>query len=164
MTVNQKGLDYYSRLIDELLANKIEPIITLYHFDLPQYLQDLGGFTDPMIVKHFENYADVLFKAFGDRVKRWITFNEPWTFCVNGYGTGLLPPQEVSNGFGEYLCGHHVLQSHAAAYHLYKNNYKSAQNGTVGITLIVDGYFPKNRYHMKSEETQKAQEFRVSNF
>ena len=73
MTVNQKGLDYYSRLIDELLANKIEPIITLYHLDLPQYLQDLGGFADPMIVKHFENYADVLFKAFGEWIWNWCT-------------------------------------------------------------------------------------------
>ena len=86
-------------------------------------------------------------------------------FClrlsVNGYGTGV--PQVVSNGVGEYLCGHHVLQSHAAAYHLYKDNYKSAQNGTIGITLIVDGYLPKNRSLMENEDTQKAQEFRVSN-
>ncbi|CAO1391204.1 unnamed protein product [Diamesa hyperborea] len=161
MTVNQKGLDYYSRLIDDLLSNKIEPIITLYHWDLPQYLQDLGGFADPMIVNHFENYADVLYKAFGDRVKKWITFNEPWNFCVDGYGTGKVPPQVVSNGVGEYLCSHYMLQSHAAAYHLYKNKYFSVQKGLVGITLIVDGYLPKNRSLMENEDTQKAQEFRM---
>jgi beta-glucosidase/6-phospho-beta-glucosidase/beta-galactosidase len=80
--VNQKGIAYYEKVIDELIARDVEPIVTLFHWDLPQFLQDLGGLTNPIFVEYFAAYADVLFNAFGRKVKRWITINEPYTSCI----------------------------------------------------------------------------------
>lgn len=79
-----KGIEYYSKLINGLIEKGIEPIVTIYHWDLPQYIQDLGGWTNPMIVEYFREYADALFLHFGSRVKRWITINEPSVFCGEG--------------------------------------------------------------------------------
>lgn len=67
--MNQAGLDYYHKLIDALIARKIEPIVTIFHFDLPQWLQDLGGVTNPIFAEYLKAYADVLFNAFGHKVR-----------------------------------------------------------------------------------------------
>ncbi len=90
--VNQKGLDYYNRLVDELLANGIRPFPTLYHWDLPQALQDEGGWANRDIIGHFTTYAETCVKALGDRVKHWIVFNEPWVFTFLGYVVGIHAP------------------------------------------------------------------------
>ena len=90
--VNQKGVDYYSRLVDELLANGIEPMATLYHWDLPQALQDEGGWANREIVAHFVNYAETMVKALGDRVKKWMVFNEPAVFTHMAYLSGVMAP------------------------------------------------------------------------
>ena len=90
--VNQEGLDYYSRLVDELLANGITPFPTLYHWDLPQALQDEGGWANRDIVGHFSTYAEACVNALGDRVKRWMVFNEPWVFTFLGYLFGAMAP------------------------------------------------------------------------
>ena len=90
--VNQKGLDYYSRLVDELLANGIQPFPTLYHWDLPQALQDEGGWTDRAIIPHFARYAETMVNALGDRVKSWMVFNEPAVFTHLAYLTGTHAP------------------------------------------------------------------------
>ncbi|HEU4758598.1 MAG TPA: GH1 family beta-glucosidase [Dehalococcoidia bacterium] len=90
--VNQAGLDYYSRLVDELLANGIRPFPTLYHWDLPQALQDEGGWANRDIVGHFTTYAETCVRALGDRVKHWMVFNEPWVFTFLGYVVGLHAP------------------------------------------------------------------------
>ncbi|MBI2912548.1 MAG: beta-glucosidase [Chloroflexi bacterium] len=89
---NQAGLDYYSRLVDELLANGIRPFPTLYHWDLPQALQDEGGWANRDIIGHFTTYAETCVKALGDRVKHWMVFNEPWVFSFLGYVSGIHPP------------------------------------------------------------------------
>lgn len=90
--LNQKGLDYYSRLVDELLANGITPFPTLYHWDLPQALQDEGGWTNREIVGHFTRYAETCVNALGDRVKNWMIFNEPWVFTFLCYLYGVHAP------------------------------------------------------------------------
>ncbi|WP_207694111.1 6-phospho-beta-glucosidase [Enterococcus sp. DIV0212c] len=91
--LNQAGLDFYSQLIDELLKHKIEPIVTIYHWDLPQALQnEYGGWESRRIIKDFTNYATVLFDAFSDRVKYWVSLNEQNVFITHGYLLGTHPP------------------------------------------------------------------------
>uniref|UniRef100_A0A182QND6 Uncharacterized protein n=1 Tax=Anopheles farauti TaxID=69004 RepID=A0A182QND6_9DIPT len=141
-SLNAHAVDYYNRLIDALIAARIEPVVTMLHYDVPQYLQNLGGFASPLIVDYFREYADTLFQTFGDRVKVWITHNEPYDFCVEGYGTGKTGPLVYATGVGEYLCAHHVLLSHAAAYHLYNDHYRQSQNGVIGLTLSGRYYYP----------------------
>lgn len=140
---NPPGIKYYSDLIDELLANDIEPIVTMYHWDLPSRLQDLGGFINPLFPQYFEQYAKLLYEEYGDRVKEWLTFNEPSEFCPNGYSNNVWAPGKAVIG-GEYYCGHHMLLAHAKAYHLYKDNFKATQGGRVGITLNSGYYYPKD--------------------
>ncbi|XP_071940374.1 beta-glucosidase 24-like [Coffea arabica] len=91
--INEKGIQFYNSLIDELLANGIKPMVTIFHWDVPQALEDeYHGFLDKKIVIDFVDYVDLCFSRFGDRVKHWITFNEPWSFSVGGYATGTLAP------------------------------------------------------------------------
>lgn len=116
----------------------------MFHWDLPQYLQDLGGFTNPLIVNYFEYYANILFENFGDRVKTWITINEPMTFCIGGYSEGRTGPAVEAPGIGEYLCGHYSLLSHAAAYRLYKNKFYEQQKGEIGLSLNLRYSYPKD--------------------
>uniref|UniRef100_A0A182KAX3 Beta-glucosidase n=1 Tax=Anopheles christyi TaxID=43041 RepID=A0A182KAX3_9DIPT len=141
-SLNPEAIAYYNALINELLGHGIEPVVTMLHYDLPQYLQNLGGFASPLIVGYFREYADILYQTFGDRVKVWITHNEPYDFCVEGYGTGSTGPLVYATGVGEYLCAHHVLLSHAAAYHLYQERYREEQDGKIGITLSGRYYYP----------------------
>ncbi|KAK9933189.1 hypothetical protein M0R45_020393 [Rubus argutus] len=97
MGVNKEGIEYYNNLINELVANGIKPFVTLFHLDIPQTLEDeYGGFLSPQVVKHFEAYAELCFKEFGDRVKHWITLNEPVGFAVAGYGYGTMAPGRCS--------------------------------------------------------------------
>src|SRR5262245_1233724 len=91
-TVNEKGLDYYRRLVDELLANNITPFPTLYHWDLPQALQDEGGWANRDMAGWFAEYARVCVEALGDRVKSWMVFNEPAVFTHMAYFSGVMAP------------------------------------------------------------------------
>ncbi|MBI4940314.1 MAG: family 1 glycosylhydrolase, partial [Actinobacteria bacterium] len=90
--VNQAGLDFYSRLVDTLLAKGIRPIATLYHWDLPQPLEDAGGWPARDTAYRFAEYAQVLAGALGDRVHTWTTLNEPWCTAYLGYGSGVHAP------------------------------------------------------------------------
>ncbi|KAK4432689.1 Oleuropein beta-glucosidase [Sesamum alatum] len=91
--INTKGIKYYSDLIDALLAEGIEPYVTLFHWDIPQCLEEeYGGFLSTRVVKDFIEFAEVCFWEFGDRVKYWITLNEPWTYTNHGYVEGIFPP------------------------------------------------------------------------
>lgn len=134
-SINEKGIAYYDTIIDELLANGIEPMVTMYHYDLPQALQLFGGLTNPIIISYFEAYANLLFERFGDRVKYWITFNEPGDFCPAGYGDSVHAPGIDAHGVGEYLCAHNVLKAHAVVYHTYRKRFADRFQGKIGITI-----------------------------
>lgn len=127
-TISEDGIAYYNNLIDDLLAANITPYITLYHWDLPQRLHEMGGWTNPDIVDIFTKYADLVFRKFGDRVKNWLTFNEPEVICINGYGN-TFPPWVDLSGIADYICASNVLKSHASVYHLYDKIYRPSQKG-----------------------------------
>ncbi|NWX39572.1 LPH hydrolase, partial [Steatornis caripensis] len=141
--INSKGVDYYNQLINQLLDSNIEPMVTLFHWDLPQALQVLGGWQNDSIIDAFVNYADFCFSAFGDRVKFWITFHEPWVISYAGYGTGEHPPGITDPGVASYKVAHTILKAHAKVWHLYNDKYRSQQQGKVGLVLNSDWAEPK---------------------
>ncbi|CAG5121823.1 unnamed protein product [Candidula unifasciata] len=143
-TINEKGIQYYNNLIDELLANNIQPMVTLYHWDLPQALEDAGGFLNPSIQDLFRDYSQLCFQRFGDRVKLWITFNEPPSFIINGYGDGNVAPGHADLARGQYIAGHNMILAHAEAYRLYHNKFWPSQKGQIGISVNQIWPEPKN--------------------
>ncbi|XP_045781379.1 myrosinase 1-like [Maniola jurtina] len=155
---NQAGVDYYNNLIDELLKYNIQPMLTLYHWDLPQKLQDLGGWTNPEIVTWFGDYARTIFTLFGDRVKNFITINEPYQICVAGYGTDWLAPQLAGKGIAEYMCAKNVLLAHAKAYHIYEE-FRSTQKGNISISLSAQWYEPATDSAADVEAAHEANQF-----
>ncbi len=98
--VNQPGLDFYQRLVDALLAAGVQPLVNLFHWDLPQALQDRGGFANPDVAGWFTDYASLLASTLGDRVKDWMTFNEPAVFAFLGHADGIHAPglQRLADG------------------------------------------------------------------
>ncbi|KAG5283403.1 hypothetical protein AALO_G00041690 [Alosa alosa] len=143
-SMNQKGVDYYNRLINGLLAHNITPMVTLYHWDLPQALQDTGGWDNVNMTDIFNDFCDFCFSTFGDRVKFWITFNQPYTIAWSGYGLGQFPPNVKDPGNATYRIAHNLLKAHAKAYHTYDDNYRSTQGGLVSISLNADWVEPKD--------------------
>lgn len=136
--INAAGVQYYKNLLKELKDNDIEPMVTLYHWDLPQVLQDqLGGWLNESITDLFADYAKVCFKLFGDDVKWWVTINEPKQVCHSGYGAGVWPPNIASYGIGEYVCAKNVLLAHAKAYRIYDKQFRAKQKGIIKDILIV---------------------------
>jgi beta-glucosidase len=105
--VNQKGLDHYKRLVDMLHEAGIRPFCTLYHWDLPQGLEDIGGWPNRDLAGYFADYAGILAKHLGDRITVWAPFNMPWSFCYMGYGVGVFPPGRAS--YGEFLKAAHTV-------------------------------------------------------
>ncbi|KAJ7508479.1 beta-glucosidase 1B [Mycena galericulata] len=163
--VNPKGIEFYSNFIDALLANGIVPFVTLYHWDLPQSLHDrYGGWLNKdEIVQDYVNYARVCFEAFGDRVKFWLTMNEPWCISILGYGRGVFAPgrssdrrrsPEGDSSTEPWIVGHNVILSHAYATKLYREEFKSKQGGQIGITLNGDWQMP---YDSSPENVAAAQ-------
>ncbi|XP_063224923.1 myrosinase 1-like isoform X1 [Bacillus rossius redtenbacheri] len=152
--INKDGIDYYNNLINELLANNIQPVVTMYHWDLPQHLQDLGGLVGSAFGDYFEDYARVLYTNFGDRVKWWLTFNEPGTF-VDGYTShGCVPPAVDAPGVGDYLVAHSILKAHARAYRLYDREFRSEQKGNISIALSAGYGTPKTNSNADIEATE----------
>ncbi len=141
---NQAGLDYYNNLINLLIANGISPMVTLYHWDLPQALQDDGGWANENIIEHFDNYAAYCFEMFGDRVKFWLTFNEPWVVALLGHETGQMAPGFEEPGTLAYVVAHNIIKSHARAWHNFNDNFRANIGGQCGITLNCDFFTPFN--------------------
>ncbi|KAM3608026.1 uncharacterized protein V6R79_017957 [Siganus canaliculatus] len=143
-SLNQKGVGYYNRLIDGLIKYNISPMVTLYHWDLPEALQTLGGWENQQMINLFNDYSDFCFETFGDRVKFWITFNEPQTIAWSGYGSGQIPPRVKKPGTTPYTVAHNLIKAHATAYHTYDERYRVSQGGQVSIALNADWIEPKD--------------------
>ncbi|CAG4997855.1 unnamed protein product [Parnassius apollo] len=138
--INEAGVQYYNNLIDEMLKYNIEPVVTIYHWDLPQKLQEMGGWTNPYIIDWYTDYARVAFELFGEKVKNWITVNEPEQICYFGYGNNLHAPRLNIKGVADYLCAKNILLAHAKAYHVYDEEYRPNQGGTIFISLSAQYY------------------------
>ena len=136
---NQIGLDFYSRLVDTLLENQITPFITLNHWDIPQGLEDSGGWPERDIVHEFVKYSYHVSKHLGDRVKNWITHNEPWCISYLGYIEGHKPPGLINNWSKSLATAHHLLLSHGMAIPEIRNNSKQSE---IGITLNLNMAIP----------------------
>ncbi|KAH9329023.1 hypothetical protein KI387_001131 [Taxus chinensis] len=172
--INPKGLEYYNSLINELVAHGIEPHVTLYHFNLPQSLEDAyGGWLSPQIIEDFKAYTEVCFREFGDRVKHWTTFNEP-AFIVFGYDWGYWPPQRCSYPFGlsgncsagdskvePYIGTHHVLLSHAEAVGVYREKFQEKQKGFIGLALFTSWFVPMTNSTKDIIATQRMLDFQI---
>ncbi len=130
---NAKGLAFYSKLVDGMLARGLQPWCTLYHWDLPQYLEDQGGWANRATVDAFLRYADVISKHLGDRVRHWITHNEPWCTAMHGNWDGMHAPGNKSLPLALQVC-HNVLVSHGLAVPLIRANVPGAK---VGIALSL---------------------------
>lgn len=129
--VNERGLDFYDRLVDALLARRIAPAVTLYHWDLPQRLEDDGGWAARSTAEAFADYADVVGRRLGDRVRLWITHNEPWCTSTLGYARGVHAPGRT-DWPAALAAAHHLLLSHGWAVPVLRTHAPTAQ---IGITL-----------------------------
>uniref|UniRef100_A0A8D2JFR5 Klotho beta n=1 Tax=Varanus komodoensis TaxID=61221 RepID=A0A8D2JFR5_VARKO len=148
--VNEKGLHYYNSLLDALVRKRIEPVVTLYHWDLPWALQEnYGGWKNESLIDIFSAYATFCFQTFGDRVKYWITIHNPYLIAWHGYGTGIHAPGEKQES-ALYKVGHNLIKAHAKVWHNYNKHFRPHQKGLLSITLGSHWIEP-NRYENNSD-------------
>ncbi|XP_006343294.2 beta-glucosidase 46-like [Solanum tuberosum] len=168
--VNMAGIQHYNKLIDALLQKDIQPLVTLAHYDIPQELEErYGGWLSPKIQDDFGYYGDICFKYFGDRVKYWVTINEPNVVAVRAYRLGTFPPVRCSGSFGNcsfgnsekepFIAAHNMILSHAAAVTIYRTKYQKRQGGMIGISLNTQWYEPFSNSSQDNYATQRARSF-----
>jgi beta-glucosidase len=150
-TVNPSGLAFYDRLVDVLLENGIEPMVTLYHWDLPGALDDRGGWLNPDVAKWFTEYATVMFRKLDDRVKLWTTLNEPWVITDGGYLHGVLAPGHRS-AFEPPIATHHLLRAHGHAVQAYRANGRHR----IGLVVNVEPKYPASDDPEDRAATERA--------
>ncbi len=151
--VNEKGIEFYSNLIDELLKHDIVPFVTLYHWDLPLEIQKIGGWENREVVDAFEEYARLCFERFGDRVRHWITFNEAIVFVSLGYLTEAHPPA-VDDPKRAYQVSHHVNVAHAKGVKAFR---EMGLEGEIGITHVLDPAYPASNNPVDLEAAEIAE-------
>ena len=152
--VNQAGLDFYDRLIDGLLEAGIDPFVTLYHWDLPQVLQDEGGWAVRSTAEAFANYADIISLRLGDRVQHWITHNEPAVVMLIGHVEGRHAPGIKDDIPTAFRVGHHLLLSHGWAVPIIRQNSSDAE---VGITLNMNHTVPASKSLFDRQATRRKE-------
>lgn len=147
--VNQEAVDFYNNVIDELLANDIEPFMNLFHFDMPMKMQEKGGWENREVVDAYTNFAKTCFELFGDRVKKWFTHNEPIVPVEGGYLYQFHYPNIVDMKKAVQVAYHEVLASAKAI----KEYHESGQDGEIGIILNLTPSYPRDE---ENEEDVKA--------
>ncbi|VEN54692.1 unnamed protein product, partial [Callosobruchus maculatus] len=158
--VNPEGVKYYKTLLRELKKMNIEPLVTLYHWDLPQKLQDdMGGWLNPKTADIFAEYARLCFELFGDEVKWWITINEPKQVCEAGYGTGGFAPGIRQAGVGDYICAKNVLLAHAKAYRIYDKEFREKNQGKVAMVIDTLWFEPGSQSPEDVAAAERALQF-----
>ncbi|KAK8273588.1 hypothetical protein V6Z12_D10G015900, partial [Gossypium hirsutum] len=173
--INEAGIKFYNNLIDGLLLKGIEPFVTLTHMDFPQELEDrYGSWLSPESQEDFAYYADICFKSFGDRVKYWVTFNEPSFQVKFGYQAGTFPPSRCSKPFGNctygdsekepFITAHNIILAHIAAVHIYRTKYQATQGGSIGIVLHCFWYEPISNSVADKLAAERAQSFSINWF
>jgi beta-glucosidase len=151
-SINQKGLDHYSKFVDALLEAGIAPWVTLYHWDLPQILQDEGGWPERKVTDYFAEYAQTMARHLGDRVTNWMTFNEPHVVAILGYRLGIFAPG-IKEAKQAYQTAYNLILSHGKAYSAIK---AINPNARVGLTNASS-----NQHMMaRDERTMASREFR----
>lgn len=150
-SVNAAGLAFYDRLVDALLAKNIQPMVTLYHWDLPEALDDRGGWLNRDIVHWFVEYAQIVFRKLDDRVKLWTTFNEPWVVTDGGYLHGVLAPGHA-NRFEAPLASHHLMLAHGAAVQAYR----SMGRHQIGLVVNIEPKYPASQSEADLAATKRA--------
>jgi len=154
--VNRAGLDFYDRLVDDLLANGLDPYVTLYHWDLPQALEENGGWPVRDTVDAFTEYTEVVVGRLGDRVRHWITQNEPWVISWLGYGLGVHAPGRTSDS-DALAAGHHILLAHGRAAEVLR---REAPDSEVGIAVDLVPMYPFSDTEADIEAAHREDGFR----
>ncbi|MFC0625132.1 GH1 family beta-glucosidase [Kribbella deserti] len=147
--LNQAGVDFYSRLVDELLAAGIEPWPTLYHWDLPQPLEDAGGWPERATAERFADYAGAITSVLGDRVGQWTTLNEPWCSAFLGYGSGVHAPGRQDPA-AAVRAGHHLMLGHGMAANLIRS-----AGHKVGVTINLYDVVPASEREIDLEAARR---------
>ncbi len=158
--VNEKGLDFYDQLVDNLLAANILPKVTLNHWDYPQALQDAGGWPNRDSVDWFVEYARMVFDRLADRVTLWVTHNEPWVIAFLGYALGLHAPG-LCDYSQAYQAIHHLLLSHGKTVQLFR---QGSYQGEIGIVLNLEGALPASQREADQAARQRVYEETASLF
>jgi len=154
--VNRAGLDFYDRLVDDLLANGLDPYVTLYHWDLPQALEENGGWPVRDTVDAFTEYTEAVVARLGDRVRHWITQNEPWVISWLGYGLGVHAPGRTSDS-DALAAGHHILLAHGRAAEVLR---REAPDSEVGIAVDLVPMYPFSDTEADIEAAHREDGFR----
>ncbi|CAL2254206.1 unnamed protein product [Prunus armeniaca] len=172
-SVNPRGIIFYNKLIDNLLSKGIEPFVTIHHSDLPQVLEQRdGGWLSPLLREEFVHFASICFESFGDRVKYWVTINEPNMVADFAYLRGLYPPARCSPPFGNCSTGnsdiepligmHNMLIAHAMAVEIYRTFFWPKQNGFIGIVAHAFMYEPLRDEERDRDAVDRALAFNVA--
>lgn len=149
--VNPAGLDFYSRLVDALLEAGIEPLLTLYHWDLPAALDDRGGWLNRDCAGWFAEYATVMAKALDGRVRKWVTLNEPWVITDGGYLHGALAPGH-RNKYEAPIASHNLMRAHGAAVQAYR----AVGRDEIGLVVNIEPKYPASDAPEDQAATRRA--------
>ncbi|CAN1250291.1 Beta-glucosidase 27 [Linum perenne] len=165
--ISEQGIAFYHRLLDVLIENKIDPYVTIWHWDTPQLLEaEYGGFLSRNIVKDYVDYCDLLFEEYGSKVKKWITLNEPMGTTGKAYDEGVFAPGHCSpwvdrkcrlgdSGTEPYIVAHNLLLAYSDAYHLYKSMYQNL-TAEIGVTYVTHWFVPYSNATKDVDAAQRA--------